>query len=395
MDPKDFISTRAGVVRHSERGDWTFLPNPLPPKLTYDEVLSSQLGKALYALGELAGLSRNLPNPSLFIRPFLRQEAVQSSRIEGTKTTLVELLFHEARQAGSGPEGETSRDDVLVEDNALAIEKGLALISKGVLKLEMLNQLHRMLMRGMKGDVVEPGMVRDEQNFIGRSHNIDEAVFLPPPPEDLPSCLQALEDFLQKPVPHHPLLNIAFVHYQFEAIHPYLDGNGRMGRLLTTLLICRWGLLPYPLLSLSVFLEKNRSHYMQRLLRVSQRGEWEEWLDFFLTGIQQQSDLTVRTIKRMEELRKQWHEHMARPRMPAKLPAVLDIIFGRPVFQVQHLAEILKVGYPTVMHIVEMLEREGIVSEKTGGSRNRVYAADEVIRRLREGEAMTQLPTEP
>jgi Fic family protein len=168
-----------------------------------------------------------------------------------------------------------------------------------------------------------------------------------------------------------------------------------MGRLLTTLLLCRWGLLPYPLLSLSVFLGKNRSQYMQHLLRVSQRGEWEEWVDFFLMGIRQQSGLTVRTIKRMEDLRKRWHERMTRPRMPAKLPAVLDILFAPPMFKVQHLADILKVRYPTVMNIVEMLEWEGIVSEKTGGSRNRVYAADEVIRRLRECEAMTQLPYEP
>jgi Fic family protein len=130
-------------------------------------------------LGELAGLSRNLPNPRLFIRSFLRQEAAQSSRIEGTKTTLVDLLFHEARQPGSGPEVEIPREEVLVEGNVLAIERGLALISKWFLKLEMLNQLHRMLMRGMKGDMVEPGMVRDEQNFIGRSHNIDEAIFIP------------------------------------------------------------------------------------------------------------------------------------------------------------------------------------------------------------------------
>jgi Fic family protein len=384
MDPKDFTSKRAGEIARNSEGDWVFLPHPLPPVLQYDESMAGTLAAAHHAIGELAGLSRRLPNPKLFVRPFIRQEAALSSKIEGTHSTFRELLMHEA-----GPEakraGQAESTDVQqVANYADALEYGLKQLKNEPVRIELLNGLHAHLMSGMRGDIIEPGLFREEQNFIGSSHRIEEALYVPPPSEKVVPLLRQLESYIRSSSAAPALLRIALVHYQFEAIHPFLDGNGRVGRLLMTLLMAKWDLLPYPILNISIYLEKNRQAYMRHLLAISQRGEWEEWILFFLRGATLQSGHTIDVIQKLENLRMKWHDRMIRPRMPSHMPSGLDFLFGMPVFQVGHLQKALKLQYPAAQRIVWLLEDEGIVKEQTGQERNRIYAAQDILNLLDE-----------
>ncbi|WP_287418153.1 Fic/DOC family N-terminal domain-containing protein, partial [Oceanithermus sp.] len=277
MDSEDFTPAAPGRLVGIGPGLWAFAPDPLPPKLEWTSELVRALAEAERALGELAGLGRTLPNPYLFTQPFLRREAVLSSRIEGTQASLADLYAFEAQPALFAlPE---QRNDVLeVRNYVRALEHGLARLRELPLCLRLLREMHAILLEGARGQNRAPGEFRRVQNWIGGSGSIEDAVYVPPPPGEILSALDALEKYLNGESPYPALVDVALVHYQFEAIHPFLDGNGRIGRLLITLMLIERGLLHEPLLYLSAYFERQREHYYRLLLEVSQKGAWEAWV---------------------------------------------------------------------------------------------------------------------
>ncbi len=357
----------------------TYIPAPLPPSLTWDESLMLSLSSADRAIGRLAGEGRRLHNPHLLIRPFTRKEAVLSSRIEGTQATLGELLAAEA-----GAVVERSPDDLREVGNYVAaLEFGLERLKTLPLSLRLVRELHECLMRGVRGNVSTPGTFRQTQNWIGPTGcTLSNATYVPPLPAELMPCLYAWERFMHdETLP--PLVHAALVHSQFEAVHPFLDGNGRVGRLLITLLLVQRDVIPSPLLYLSAYFESTREEYYARLLAVTERGEWEEWLTYFLKGVTLQSNDAVDRIQRIDGLFSQWRMGLAQ--LQSRLPErVLDLFADNPFWTVTGVARRLEVAFTTSQRAIDRLEASGIVAQVGLGRRNRVYCAQAVLDVLEE-----------
>ena len=283
MRREDFTSDAPGGIIQSTLGYEAFIPNVLPPELPLTWPLVRAMSDADRAVSELAGVARNLPNPHLLINPFLRREAVLSSRIEGTQASLSDLFVFEASERSEAPQSDVEE----VVNYIHALEYGLYVIRQGRrISLALLKEMHELLLKGVRGQDKSPGQFRTKQNWIAEgSRRLENARFVPPPVPQMYDALDALERYIQSPSDLPPLIRLALVHYQFETIHPFEDGNGRIGRLLITLLLCAEGLLPEPLLYLSAYFERHRDEYVDRLLGVSQSNEWEDWITFFLTGI--------------------------------------------------------------------------------------------------------------
>ena len=360
-----------------------YVPDPLPPPLSWDQPLAVTLSEADRAVGRLAGEGRRIPNPHLLIRPFVRKEAVLSSRIEGTQATLGELLAAEA-----GAAVDRSPEDLREVGNyVVALEYGSERLETLPISLRLVRELHERLMRGVRGDVATPGEFRHSQNWIGPPGcSLNDATYVPPPPMELMTCLDAWERFLHDDsVP--PLIHAALVHSQFEAIHPFLDGNGRVGRLLITLLLVSRDIIPSPLLYLSAYFEATRDEYYARLLGVTERGEWEEWLTYFLRGVVMQSEDAVDRIQRIDNLFVRWRHELAsgRSRFPER---VLDLFAENPFWTVRNLASRLDVAFTTAQRAIDRLEMLDIVSRVGEARRSRVYCAGEVLDILEERPAL-------
>lgn len=358
-------------------GEQAFVPDPLPPPLDWSVRLSSALSAADRAIGRLAGEGRRLPNPHLLIRPFVRREAVLSSRIEGTQATLGELL---AAEAGAAVDRSPS-DLREVGNYVAALEFGVKRLRTMPLSLRLTRELHEKLMRGVRGDHATPGEFRRSQNWIGPAGcTLANATFVPPPPDRLMECLGAWERFLHdESMP--PLVHAALVHSQFEAIHPFIDGNGRVGRLLITLLFVARGVLPTPLLYLSAWFEATRRDYYDHLLGVTERGEWEEWIAYFLAGVARQAEDALSRIQRIDDLLGAWRERVASSRTAARL---IDLLAENPYCTVNALAKRLKVAFTTAQRAIDRLESAGIVSMASEAKRNRVYCARHLLAILEE-----------
>ncbi|MFM8808966.1 MAG: Fic family protein, partial [Chthoniobacterales bacterium] len=280
------------------QGYRAFHPNPLPPALEWSPRLVRALSDADQVLGQLAGEGRRLPNPHLLIRPFIQREAVYSSRIEGTQSTLGELLA-----ADAGVPVERSPEDLREVGNYVAaLDHGIKRLDSLPLSIRLVRELHEKLMRGVRGDHATPGELRRSQNWIGPAGcTLATATYVPPPPDILMECLGQWENFLHdRTMP--TLAHAALAHDQFEAIHPFVDGNGRVGRLLITLLLMERGVLPLPLLYLSAFFEATRRDYYGALNGVSERSAWEEWLFYFLNGVARQSEDALSRAQRINQL---------------------------------------------------------------------------------------------
>lgn len=382
MDPVAFRNSPAGQVIRTASGYWAFVPAPLPPELPWTSDLVAKLSEADRALGELSGLGQSLPNPYLLIRPFVRREAVLSSRIEGTQASLSDLYTYEAVQLALFEQASDVRE---VYNYVRALEYGLDRLRTLPLGLRLIREIHARLMEGVRGEHQTPGEFRRSQNWIGPPGcTLNEAPFIPPPVPEMHEALDAFEKFLHTPSPLPPLVRLGLIHYQFEAIHPFLDGNGRVGRLLITLLLCAWGLLPQPLLYLSAYFEAHRQRYYDLLLAVSQRGSWEEWLGFFLQGIAEQARDAVTRARRLQDLRERYREQFQTARAAARLLQVVDLLFAQPVLTVNQVASALAVNFSTAQRYVKQLEDAGLLDEITGRGRNRVYRADEVLRAIEE-----------
>lgn len=360
-------------------GYWAFVPDPLPPRLRWSGELAARLSEADRAIGRLAGEGRRLPNPHLLIRPFVRREAVLSSRIEGTQATLGELLAAEA-----GVAVERSPDDLReVANYVVALEHGVKRLRTLPLSLRLVRELHTTLMRGVGGHVATPGEFRRTQNWIGRPGSaIADASYVPPPPDRLMEVLGTWETFLHdRSLP--PLVHASLAHAQFEAIHPFLDGNGRVGRLLITLLLIERGILPAPLLYLSAFFEATRHEYYARLLAITEAGEWEEWLDYFLRGVADQAEDALRRIQRVDGLVAKWRERLAgtTSRLPER---ALELFVENPFWSVGKLAERTGVAFTTAQRAIDRLVSAGIVAAATENKRNRVYCAKAILEILEQ-----------
>lgn len=368
----------SGRTVRTPEGYPAFVPDPLPPEFTWTPELVRALSDADRSLGRLAGEGARLPNPHLLLRPFIRREAVLSSRIEGTQASLGELLAAEA-----GASVDRSPADLREVGNyVVALEYGVKRLASLPLSLRLLRELHAHLMEGVRGGQATPGEFRRSQNWIGPPGSRPEnATYVPPPPAEMMEALDALELFLHD-TSLPPLVQAALLHYQFEAIHPFLDGNGRVGRLLITLFLLERELLPAPLLYLSAFFEATRTEYYNRLLGVSQRGDWNAWIEYFLNGIARQSEDAVSRAFRINGLLDQWRSSLTGASRSAL--DLVRLLGENPYWTVRGVARRLEIAYTTAQRAVQRLEAAGILSPLTDARRDRVFCARDVLQILEE-----------
>ncbi len=364
-----------------------FVPNPLPPvpPLQWEGSLNRVAARASVALGRLAGVTGLLPDPQLFLYSYVRKEAVLSSQIEGTQSSLSELLLFENNALVGAP-----LDDVTeVSNYVAAMEHGLARLREGFpLSLRLLREVHGVLLAKGRGSDRQPGQFRTSQNWIGGSRP-GNALFVPPPPDEVVTCMGALEFFLHDPATP-AVVRAGLAHVQFETIHPFLDGNGRTGRLLVALLLCHDGVLPQPLLYLSLYLKRHRTAYYDLLQRVRTHGVWEEWLDFFLSGVEETANQAAETAGRLLQLFKKDREQLhALGRKGTSALKLHDVLQKQPVTTVTKL--VAKYGFtaPTANAVLRVMIDQGIIREITGYARNRVFAYTAYLATLNEG---TELP---
>ena len=376
MELTDFTDEKTGKLTKAMQGYWAFAPNPLPPSLNLTWDLVGQISEADRALSELAGVARTLPNPHLLIGPFIRREAVLSSRIEGTQASLSDLLFFEA----SGTVDPQAPDVREVSNYVKALEYGLSRLKKLPVSLRLMKEMHERLMEGVRGDHLTPGEFRRSQNWIGPAGcTLMDAAYVPPPEAEMKEALGELEKYLHTTSSLPPLVRLALIHYQFEAIHPFLDGNGRIGRLLLTLLLCAEGLLPEPLLYLSAYFERHRQDYYRLLLTVSQSGKWHEWISFFLRGVAEQSRDAIKRSDRLLSLWQNYRGQLQSARSSALLLQLVDDLFSYPAITVAQAAKRLDVTHRSAKLNIEKLVRKNILKEATGRKRNWVFIAPEII----------------
>jgi len=384
MDIAQFQNSPSGRLVRAVDGYWGFMPNPLPPQLTWDSPLASLASRADLALGTLSGLGETLLNPHLLIYPFVRKEAVLSSRIEGTQSSLSDLLLFEATKA------EKQGDVREVQNYVRAMEHGLKRLEELPLSLRLIRELHAILMEGVRGERATPGEFRQSQNWIGLPGcTLNDATFVPPPVAEMKEALDQLEKFLHAATQLPPLVELALIHYQFETIHPFLDGNRRIGRLLITLFLCQRGILNKPLLYLSAFFEHHRQEYYQYLLDVSQSGAWRQWIEFVLQAVIEQSDDAVKRARRLLDLHRSYYQTSLEKRLPPTARQLVELIFMKPVLNTKVAQEYLKVTYPGAQKAINALVEQGMLAEITGGKRNKAYAANEILGILEEDITLT------
>ncbi|WP_435161071.1 Fic family protein [Halorubrum sp. SY-15] len=380
MERDDFDETAPGeiVPTTTPKGTYSaFKPEPLPPSISTEELITP-LAEATQALGRLHGIGPRVGSREILIEPFIRKEALESSQIEGTHATLSDIYAYEAGQeALIGEDRQQGTQEVV--NYLYALTHGLDAITAGdPITVELLCEMHDRLLSGVRGDEADPGELRTTQNFIGSTPYIQDARYVPPPPNGIPDLLEDLLEYVNQETNLHPLLRIGLTHYQFETIHPFLDGNGRLGRLLISLLLQRDGLLPEPYLYLSSYFNARRSDYVDHLLAVSQHDEWEEWLLFFLRGVQSQADEAHQRANLLVDLREGYQQRYQSERSENILELVMRL-FEDPYLDVNTAAEWLDVEYSTANRLIGQLEDDGILEELTGKDRNRFYRASEVF----------------
>ncbi len=377
MEPKEFKSTRAGKPILIRAGYWAFLPNPLPPKIDWSTTLVSTLGEAERELGRLSALLTSFPFPRLLVQPFIRNEAVISSRIEGTRASLVDVLKFEIAQLSFL---ESTGDVREVHNYVSALNYGLERLKSLPVSVRLFRELHAKLMENVRGGLLTPGELRRSQNWIGPvGSTISTAPYVPPPVEYMNDSLSNMEEFIHSNTTIPRLVQAGMIHYQFEAIHPFLDGNGRLGRLLIALLFCEWGLLTQPLLNLSTYFEHYRQEYYDHLLDVSREGKWEAWLLFFLRGIGEQSRESYFRLEKLRNIRTSYQDIVEKERNSSRMAAVVDFLFSRPILSINQLADGLNIPFKTAQSYLVKLENAGVLREVTGYTRNRIYQADEIF----------------
>ena len=366
-----------------------FVPSPLPPQppLALDGRLQQTLESALLALGRLDGVTTLLPDQTLFLYTYVRKEAVLSSQIEGTQSSLSDLLIYELEKTPGVP-----LDDVVeVSNYVAALEHGLRRLREGFpLSNRLLREIHNVLLSRGRGSDKTPGEFRRSQNWIGGSRP-GNADFVPPPHGVVPDCMAKLERFLHAREDGLPLLlRTGLAHVQFETIHPFLDGNGRVGRLLVTLLLCQAGVLREPLLYLSLYLKQHRDRYYDLLNYVRQSGDWEEWLAFFLEGVQVTAAGAVDAAQQIGQMFQENHSRIERTgRRAGSAIRVHEALKARPVLHLSEVRNRTTLSFPTATKAMELLVEKGIAREITGKRRDRLFVYDRYLAILDEGTEPT------
>jgi Fic family protein len=358
---------RAGQFVRQIEGYSAFIPAPLPPvpPPDLDGETINLLSRADRALGRLDGVTSILPNPELFVAMFVRQEAVLSSQIEGTQSTLEDMLQFEADTGADLP-----KDIGEVVNYVNAMNHGLVRFKELPLSLRLIREIHDRLLQGVRGGEKTPGEFRRTQNWIGpEGCTLATASFVPPPVHAMHPALADLERFLHDTETFPVLVHCALAHAQFETIHPFIDGNGRIGRLLITFLLCQREILHRPLLYLSSYLKAHRAEYYDRLTAIRLSGDWEGWIKFFLRGVFEVSQAATATARKILALRE---EHRQR----VKHQALLDYLFEQPLVSINMVQDRLNCGFPTASKYIEQFVEEGILRETTGYQRNRRYRYD-------------------
>lgn len=373
--------TRAGRYIRQPTGYRAFMPEPLPPHppLAIEGELPALLSLADRALGRLDGSVQTLPNPDLFVFMYVRKEAVLSSQIEGTQSSLQDLLAAEADLFDES----MPRDVDEVVNYVRAMKHGLVRLSELPVSTRLIREIHAELMQGVRGGRLEPGELRRSQNWIGPAGcTLATATFVPPPHEEVPRLLGELETFLHSEDGLPPLVRIALAHVQFETIHPFLDGNGRVGRLLITFLLTECGVLHKPVLYLSHYFRQHRQAYYDHLQAVRERGEWEAWLAFFLRGVMTVATEAAETAKRIQLLREDHRQAITEGlgRAAGNGHRVLESLFDRPIVAVADVQKMTGTTYVAANNMVARLVELGVLVEMTGYARNRRFRYEPYVR---------------
>ncbi len=376
MEPqRAYYPGRAGLYEATPEGWRAFHPKPLPPDppLQLSPELVGLVATASTELGRLDGAAEILPDPDFFVYSYVRKEAVLSSQIEGTQSSLVDLLEFEA-----GAERRAYPRDVLeVANYVRVLNQARERVTAGErISLELIQDSHKLLLKGVRGQHEQPGKLKSRQNWIGPAGSSPAtADFVPPPPDETPAAMEQLIAYLQAESPEPPMLRAGLAHSQFETIHPFLDGNGRMGRLLVTLLLIQRGALRRPVLYLSYYFLRNRAEYTRRLQRVRDDGDWEGWIEFFLRGVQEtsiQASATARAILAM----KSDHEAQINQQLGNRAgrgTKLLARLFHQPVISVNEVAGVIQTTYPPANELVNKFGELGYLVEVTGQKRNRFF----------------------
>ena len=376
MNIEKLSKSGTGKLVKVPQGYLAFVPNPLPPKIDFSSQLVNALSDADRALGALEGMGRTLPNPTLLVMPYARREAVLSSRIEGTQASLSDLFLFEAAKVKA-----EDSDVKEVANYVRAMNHGLKRLKDLPLSLRLVREMHAKLLEGVRGQEQTPGEFRRSQNWVGPAGTpLNQAVYVPPPVSALHSALGDWEKYLHDRVSLPPLIQCAVMHSQFESIHPFLDGNGRVGRLLITLFLCERNYLSQPLLYLSGFLEAHRSEYYERLQKIREEGDWIGWIGFFLRGVAEQARDALDCAHRIMTLKERCRDRLQTKRATGTVLSLLDSLFLNPYVTVAGAAKQLDVTFATAQTAINKLETSKILREVTGSKRNRVYCAEELLR---------------
>ena len=372
---------RAGRYQQQPAGYRAFIPAPLPPDppLDLSGPLRERLSEADHALGRLDGAVLTLPNPDLFVFMYVRKEAVLSSQIEGTQSSLQNLLAAEAQLF----DPDTPRDVNEVANYVRAMNHGLARLTDLPVSVRLIREIHAVLMQGVRGGRLTPGELRTSQNWIGPGGcTLANATFVPPPPHEVPGALSDLEKFLHDGAGLPPLIQVGLAHAQLETIHLFLDGNGRVGRLLITFLLTEKRLLNKPVLYLSHYFKQHRSEYYERLQAVRDAGDWEGWLGFFLEGVVSVSREAARTAAAILRMREEFRARITEGlgRAAANGQRVMDRLFDHPIVNVATVREWLDLTPAGANQIVSRLEGIGLLREITGYARNRRFVFEPYLR---------------
>lgn len=381
MFPDQAVETTAGRSVPIEQGLWGFVPHGPPWEFEYSSELVSLLSEATAGLGALAATAEVYPGARLLIAPATRIEAVSSSRIEGTRTSLEELLRIERDPVAEKP----SEDAREVINHVQAMEWGLRNVRHTGFTSRFIQALHGVLMRSVRGSVLSPGQYRSEQVYIGSGRGIASASYIPAPPGEVPGLMEDLAGYLQRPPGDVPLLvQVALAHWFFEAVHPFTDGNGRIGRLLITLTLCARDELTAPVLYLSPFIEEHRQEYYDGLLGVSRDGDFARWISFILRAVAVQSRSATATIRRIGAAHDELRERLRAESRSVNLLALLDLLFENPFISAPQAARLMQVSDQTVRNLLDGLLEVGLVEQFDERSRNRVFYAPRLLRMLQE-----------
>ncbi len=377
-------SKRSGGYIQQSSGYKAFIPSPLPPDppIQFSGNLPKMLSEADRALARLDSLGDILPNVDLFIAMFVRKEAVLSSQIEGTQASLEDLFQYES---GQSPEKVNDVDEVV--NYIKALNYGMERLGSLPMSNRLIKEIHEVLLKGVRGALKTPGEFKRTQNWIGpHGATLADASFVPPPPHEAVTAMGELEKYLHRDNDYPALINCALIHYQFETIHPFLDGNGRLGRLLITFYLYWKGILHKPLLYLSYFFKKNRQEYYDRLTMVRNSGNYEQWIEFFLKGVSEVSDQAIETARKILELQSNHRNLLWQKKISSPLAVgLLEKLFYTPYMSVTNVAEAFSISYQAASLLVNQFEKHGILKETTGKKRDKKYVYKQYIDILSEG----------